>query len=952
MGIRSSRPSSARAGIEDRRQEETISFEVSSLYQDDHEEDHPTNPCFFFSMTSKLQSTFLQDPIQSGEHTDTENNTESNTPALPLPVDTTEPMHFTEFSDKARACESIASTLSMESWSIKSLDGTISLTSSKRRKRKIDIYQTDATMILNEEGEDWSPLVFLSSQSRLQLPFRPCTRKRCYCKNNKSMNIPNRFIGNSHHSRETSDDLQGLWIPLQVDELDIDEVGERRWLPKAHSERNLHSSQRKQGSHVPVTDTQSESSVPEGTVVHGRARALSEDLALQQQPPVLPPSPGRRGMLKKSILSVESTDSNSSLAPITRAIPLTESTSLVTIEVKLTPQHKVNFAGKECSSDSKHAASSFSRKRSDSVADSSARAHATSASSSTKWQGTIVEGTIDEGKSKPLCHRLRSRSEDVVDMHPGKQLMCVTNNGIEQKCDPRQSLRRTPYHRQRSRSEDVVDQASNVHREAPGQLQVVVEPPVSDNASLFTKRSGSRSQEFRAIPTKQECDSSADSPTSVVSFPSNALLAENRYRSKLQDLRESLDNYRNTKQCMKVIAIYQTMAWLHFQNARFDAARCVINHALERLYVTQRCSHGYACLTLEETLGCVDESAKLILAQTLLSKAQILLASDKGGEILFCTEAKYLTEIAISLVQPRSRSSPEFLSVIAEGLFLLGRIHSHNGSINPVFALDNFERAQSIFRSLSCHPLGYIKYSNWAAQTAQQVGNLHLEQGLLELAKFSFWEALRLYRFLHQHDPDFLLVDMATTLTSLGWIHVLEKDLALAQQSTMEALCLLQRHHGQVELSQPSNVSMRSLRNLASVEFHLGMVAILAGQISHALGWLKAALRHQQAAFHAEHTDVAVTMEVIGSSYHHLGKSRKARMFLESALDIRKRSRYPSNPLDVARIQSRLALVLLQLNDVTRAESLLSKAMNRYQLCSTPLDEIGQIALQGLSIRR
>lgn len=333
----------------------------------------------------------------------------------------------------------------------------------------------------------------------------------------------------------------------------------------------------------------------------------------------------------------------------------------------------------------------------------------------------------------------------------------------------------------------------------------------------------------------------------------------------------------------------------------------------------------------------------------LLTKAQILLSTDKGDAILSRREAKYLTEISISLIHPRGHSSPEFSYVIAEGLLVLGRILAHEGSSNAVFALDNFERAQRIFRSVSRHPSGYITCCNWSAQAAQQVGNLHLEQGLLDLAKFSFWEALRLYRFLHQHDADFLLVDLATTLASLGWIHVLENDLTLAQQSTMEALCILQRHHGQVEALHTGNICVRSFRNLASVEFQLGIVAILAGQTIHALGYLKAALSHQQAAFQTEHTDIAVTMEVIGSCYHQLVKSRKAKMFLENALDIRKRSRHDSNPLDIARIQSRLSLVLLGFNDVTEAERLLSKAMQRYQFCSTPLDEIGQLALQCLS---
>lgn len=80
-------------------------------------------------------------------------------------------------------------------------------------------------------------------------------------------------------------------------------------------------------------------------------------------------------------------------------------------------------------------------------------------------------------------------------------------------------------------------------------------------------------------------------------------------------------------------------------------------------------------------------------------------------------------------------------------------------------------------------------------ETVSQIGCLHMEQDFLDLAKDAYWEALRVYCEVYrlqlytpmntkpQHPPPdasaktLCVLDLATTLTNLGWLHLLDDDL-------------------------------------------------------------------------------------------------------------------------------------------------------------------------------
>jgi tetratricopeptide (TPR) repeat protein len=1041
-------------------------------------------------------------------------------------------------SVESKACESVASTLSMESWSLFSTeDGGLTIATSsasscpsnstlkyapsssndgkarKRRSRQIvDVYQTDSTMIRNEQGEDWSPLVLLSDQPRLQLPFRPCIRKRCYCKIHKRAsrrrsnspsptttevntetaqalssrppaqttpprNAAKRFLqqlptmicsrSSQPHRRQPSDDLQGLWIPSPSQEDDHHVTNEDKsddttttgsaarplssptkelvWMIKSHSERNLashNSSSLAVPSSPPRNPQETTPDCPSSPLLPAvktcdsqRTRAFSEDLALQQQPRVSPPSPVRP-LLKKAeavvlavpdLKSVSSSSSSMiSATALARATPLWDDASS-------TGSTSTSFKQEEDDAFEATPAGP-ARKRADSQ--EYIKTHSKPTNNVSVPSSNIAACTpTTPQKPTRTYRRMRSRSEDIIDMKPGQTKSTTAKKEVapqqvsSKHCQPSSS-----DHRQRARSEDVVDQRSQ--NSLPTEL--VVEPPLSDDISLCSsshrsRRSRSYSREMGTPPNKQlllvedEHTSKSrksskkmtpPSPTSILdmhpmssatstasattaeiaavpklpSQPSKSSSpSELHYQTQLQEYRILIDLVRHGRRgdpdaaARKIIELYHLIACLHFQHTRQDAALCVVNHALERLYSTASApssgsSKRCCCLTLAETLNYVKDSMKPLLADLLVTKARILLCSPTspsstvdGNEVSFpndqhvdpCIhEAKYLATTAVSLVQPMMNlahsSSLEMMPTVAKGLSVLGRTYSHEGFCNPGVAMGHFQQALDMFRFLSQQEQQQLRGSTrstiWIAETLSHLGHLHLEQGLLDLAKESYWETLQIYRFVYQQQaattpsttPCVVLADMATTLSNLGWIHVLEHDLALAHRSTMEALWLLQHYHGQQNgnCDTTSTTTNRSLRNLASVEYQLGMIASRGGQPTQALGFWKAALGHQQAVFRIDHVDVAITMEAIGSSYQQICKWEKARTFLEGAIEIRKRAGHRNKTpsagnLDLARIQSRLALVLLELNQVNRARRVLSKASKRYQLGALPMDELG-----------
>jgi tetratricopeptide (TPR) repeat protein len=122
----------------------------------------------------------------------------------------------------------------------------------------------------------------------------------------------------------------------------------------------------------------------------------------------------------------------------------------------------------------------------------------------------------------------------------------------------------------------------------------------------------------------------------------------------------------------------------------------------------------------------------------------------------------------------------------------------------------------------------------------------------------------------------------------------------------------------------------------------LGLIASAQGHHERALSIWKTTVAHQRAILKDDdHMDIAMTLEAIGSSYHPLRRWKKARAFLEGALDILvKAKRRRKASIMMARIQSRLAVVLLELNETKQAKRSLDKALKIYQSHNLPMDDM------------
>lgn len=806
-----------------------------------------------------------------------------------------------------QAVPSVASTVnSIDSWSLKSMATASASTerggNSVRHLRQggpriVDVYQTDATLVLDEEAEDWGPLVFRCSQTRLQLPFRSCHRKRCFCKRKHQdqyqLSNKERFL-NSHSSdrrRQPSDhDLQGLWIPVG-DRVTKDENGSNglspsrglKWMKKSSSERNIMDASRSR-SKVFLKQRP-------GLPIQPRSRAVSEDLILQQ-PRIFPP-----------LLDTASSDSGS-LAFISKASPLKSTSSAGTlISIDSIPSGNIT------------------------------------ASSSTTSQKSV---------SSTVLSNQRERASGSFELQP------------QEDDNPRRQ-------RSRIRSEDVIDQRSG---QAPLGLptELVVEPPTSDDASLCStpnrSRGYSRDVFTPAVKQANEVNSKGVqrektvpvSPTSVMGihppidqnmpFALKVALSgsQAKYAAKMKEYRQLIDevkvgNLSSRSERLMIVDCYHALACLHLQHSRTNPALCVVDRALEVFFTTQsdRKKTSRPCLTLKDTLACVENGPeKSVLADLLVTKSTILLfdTTASAGRCLPESNVKDLAKAAVSLLRATSQEAPREFFIKAKALAIVGRVYASETRPGP--ALDYLNRALTIFRFLANSDQSSLEYFPQIAETCLHIGCLHVEHGVYDRAKRSLWEALVLFRYLLQGSEDFdnkrnfLLLAAASAAAQLGWVHIQQGSLDWAQRSTVEALWLLEEHRAK-HAAVP-----RSLRNLATVEYQLGLIASKSGHTSRALACWHSALSSQKIALPAGHPDMALSMEALGSAYQLEARWAPAQSFLDGALGIRRRTK---DYAAIARLQGQLALVMLHLGQADRAGRMVRKARTGYKKLGLPLDD-------------
>lgn len=169
--------------------------------------------------------------------------------------------------------------------------------------------------------------------------------------------------------------------------------------------------------------------------------------------------------------------------------------------------------------------------------------------------------------------------------------------------------------------------------------------------------------------------------------------------------------------------------------------------------------------------------------------------------------------------------------------------------------------------------------------------------------------------------------DVGAVLASLGWIQLLQDQNDLALQNSLGAL----------------RCNECIPRNLASIHYQIGLIHLRQGQPGRALQILKQVLKSQRSILqNDDHIDIAKTLEAIGVAYQELSRWRSSRNFLEGALTILE------HPMDLGRVQARLAHVLIGLGEDKRARRAMKRSMQYSRSQNLPTDALVLSAEQKL----
>lgn len=200
----------------------------------------------------------------------------------------------------------------------------------------------------------------------------------------------------------------------------------------------------------------------------------------------------------------------------------------------------------------------------------------------------------------------------------------------------------------------------------------------------------------------------------------------------------------------------------------------------------------------------------------------------------------------------------------AKAMHSLGMVYEASGNLDK--ASQNYEVALSMQR------LAAVNEHTDTAATLLSFGSLHEKKGEYDLALNYFTEAYDIYSRLVSSQSS--LVDMGVALTSIGWIHFLNKNLQEAQAAYNDALTLVQ--------------PLGEHRNVAAVMVQMGMVHVAQGMDAQAAKIYAEALRIQLAVLGNYHEDVATTLIALGSTMKRQGCLHKAVECLDRAIKIRR----------------------------------------------------------------
>jgi tetratricopeptide (TPR) repeat protein len=541
----------------------------------------------------------------------------------------------------------------------------------------------------------------------------------------------------------------------------------------------------------------------------------------------------------------------------------------------------------------------------------------------------VEEGNIFHTSDEPQTitnSRVRSRSEDLVEGNNNSTLfsMNINNNQMDDALLSERKLR--------ARSEDFVDfpgpQSSSIRRNRASSTPpaLLLESPTTSTSMETAPTTGKRTSgvlpksptsvmhhEFPTVPSAPKTSAPSE-PSSSVSH-AEALQSQGCYTEARNEYRQLLSTLPNLSSHKKA-DLYHLIAWTHYQESRYSAALCVVKHALEVLQL----AHG--CLTLEGLMNALSSSSATTVTTTCRIADLILTQARVHASLDDVRQAKQFAKMALQMLMEKQNHDDSTSQIIfAKGLLILGKAYAtpsnnNNNNNTDQRAMQHYHQALQIF--------SYFHLHLYVAETIHLMG----EASPSHLANSSYSQALMI-RYRHHQDHQQPQDDIATTLTRLGWN-------ALAQGRLESAL----------ELSQQALERTTIPRNVASIQYQMGLIHSRLGNSDEALRKWKKTLKIQRSIFaRGNHVDTARTCEVIAIEYQRLQKYDRARDFFEGALEIYDR------PEHVARIQSRLAhhFVAYEKN-AARAKRAWNKASRIYKRERVPMDDVAVRAKKAVSV--
>lgn len=473
-------------------------------------------------------------------------------------------------------------------------------------------------------------------------------------------------------------------------------------------------------------------------------------------------------------------------------------------------------------------------------------------------------------------------------------------------------------------------------------------------------------QEHKKETVLNTMKTASSSSSSSAFSSSSALLKEYRQAIEYHKLHSRHDK-------IGLARLYHSIAQLHYQESKYPAAMTVLNYVLEDLVLPTLSPDPDATLcgmttSLDDCWSILFEQepqakytgASFLMIELILTRSKIILSSRRENEIddnADTTWIKTHVKNAVKFLQLQGQKDDNANHglLIAECTLTLAQAYHAQQSAPK--AINHYQHALHLART-------YLKNDNHVkvAKIVFKIGDWHLDHGDEDCRNYDwalqcYKEALRIYQTHYYHYQHFkspvradnsvekeakakmnlLLIDIATTLSRIGWIQLEQKgDPAAGLQTTQQALALLlQQNYQQNEDRHPQ----QSHRNIVSIRYQLGMAHLRLGQPEVALKIWKQVLQDQEILLQPSkflrtrqnvcHADILKTLEGIAMAYQDCSNWEKAHAFLRGSLEYATANNINSGAT-ASRLLVRMSIGWMARNNMKRAKRSLTKAWKYY----------------------